>query len=133
MRKTIRCLLGLALLAAVLILTGCGSKSTEGIGSVGGKQYYTILMQESEISEYFTVKGTENMISVLDTTTGKKHIVKYVAIEEGGWIAYVGNRVRYISDEFSTTAMKTAASGLKSSSSYMTVEEAKKYIPWLGE
>ena len=133
MRKAARCLLVLILFVAALLLTGCSSKTTDGIGSVGDKQYYTILMQESEINEYFTVKGTEGMISVLDTTTGKQHIVKYVAIEEGGWIAYIGNRVRYMSAEFSTTAMKTAAGSLISSSKCMTVEEAKKYIPWLGE
>lgn len=116
-------------------LFGCGAKNKAGVGSVDGLPCYTIIMTEEERNTYFTTVGAGGQIAVSDynAPAGTIYVIDWSAVKGGGWIAWEGGRVRYVSADFDENARKKAFSMLRSDSSAMTIEESREYIPQLAE
>lgn len=118
------------LLAILVSLLGCGDSDSEpaGITYVNDQPVYTVSMTSTEQESYFTT--TAKVGSVAVSWYGESGIknISWYAVEGGGWIACVGNCVRYVPAGF-TGELSTAFATLRNDSSAMTVEEAKEYIP----
>lgn len=127
--------ISIVLLTMILLcITGCEEKQQAGVGKVGEQSFYTIVMNERERMEYFTTIGAGGQIAVGDyRNPGQINVVSWAAVEGGGWIAWAGNRVRYIPEGFSEQARTTACAGVSGDSSAMTIEEAKAYVPQLAD
>ena len=136
MKRNNTCVLLCAMILLTCFLLGCSAsgKKATGIRTASGKEYYIIDLKEAQMEDYFTLCGEKSKVSVLNTQTAKTQITYYQPIEEGGWVAYKeGSIIAYFPAAFSQGEVKNACAMLTLSSDGMTVEEAKKYIPWLGE
>lgn len=121
-----------ALLLALLVgSAGCGGSTKRGIGRVGDKEFYTITMTQSERETYFSINGPINQVAVMNYGETGTSIVNWSSVSGGGYIAWTGNRVRYMPDTFTAAEAKTAASTLSSDDDAMSIRTASKYVPQL--
>lgn len=127
MKKLTSVLAVLLLIGAVL--SGCGSKNKRGVFTVGDSTCYKINLQDEAIEDYFTLTSPSGKVSVSGET-----IVKYAAIEEGGWIAYCGRWVMYLPASVTQKNVQSACGNFYkiNPDDYLSVAEAKEYLPWLG-
>lgn len=105
-----------------------------------GYRYYAIEFRgEEDALDYFTKVGLETQVSV-QFSDGYSYmnnagVVRYSKVEEGGWIAYKGYaKVLYFPENFPAARVKAFCSGIaKESDNFMSIEEAKAYIPGLND
>lgn len=124
----------IALIAALLLaafILGCGPSEPVGIGYVGDDPYYTIQMTAEERETYFTVLGKAGSVAVGRYDQVGINTITYYHVEGGGYIAWEGSKVRYVPADCSNKT--NAFAGLSNSSSAMSIEDAKAYVPQLAD
>lgn len=112
-------------------LSGCKAEK-KGLIDKGNYRYYVIDLPSGEIEKYFTPEGEPAQAAYTDVKTTSSVVVNYVPITEGGWIAYTSNTLAYIPSEAGESGMKSACIYIAmNSNNSMTIQAAKRYIPWL--
>lgn len=120
------------ILFAVLLLVllgsaGCTNTPQTGISHVGknnDKTCYTIIMTEAEREHYFTTADPVNKSAVMHYGKTDITVVYWCSVSGGGYIPWIGNRVRYMPENFTETEANTAASTLTRDSSAMSIQAA---------
>lgn len=114
-----------------IVLTGCGSesKNKHGIFTIGEYICYKINLEDENVEDYFALTSPSGKVSISGTK-----IAEYTAIEEGGWIAYYGKWIIYIPSGVKQESVQAACGNFYTINpdDYLTVDEAKEYLPWLG-
>lgn len=139
MRKT--CTLLLLCVICISVLHGCTKIPAEKLSNKNG--VYTALGIESyifklpsgkSVQNYFTFTGSPKqfVVELLYHTRDGKNIgvVEYCKISPKGYVAYTNDVVMYIPTD-DVKKVQTIASVLVESPQYMSIEDAKQYIPWL--
>lgn len=130
MNGHIRKLAALCLAFLTLLLLGCSSEEQQaGIKETSYGTVYTVIMSAGDRISIFPQEGSVKKIAV-QNSKGEVNIVNWCNLKDGGAIAWVEDRVRYLPE--SCMPLRTVQfSSLTSTSRAMTLEEARQYIPYL--
>ena len=122
-------------------LPGCTEVPAEKLSNKNGvytafgiESYIIKLPSGKSVQDYFTFSDSPKQIVaelLYDTSDGNNlGAVEYCKVSRGGYVAYTNNLMVYIpSDDEKNVQMIACA--LVENQQYMSIEEAKQYIPWL--
>ena len=133
----------------ILCFTACGSneKDQRGIGIAGtDHEYYIIKLPDGKkVADYFELTGAEGVVTGMQTDV-KSYSEKLDTIynrqtKDGAWVAYAKSQTGlmiYMPKGFpenlvAITCAHLATNWEMSDGDYMTIEEAKAYIPSLAK
>lgn len=126
-----RVVLAMLLLTMLIGLLGC-SGNKAGISYVNDQPVYTVRMTSSERESYFEIGSKAGTVAAAWYGKNGINAISWYSVEGGGWIAWVGNTVRYVPAGFDGE-LSTAFASLSTESSAMSIEDAKAYIPQLAD
>ena len=118
-------------LAMLLIILACIPSMPAGIGYIGEDAFYTIRMTADERESYFTVIEEAGSAAVSNYGQSGIRAISWYYVKGGGYIAWVGNVVRYVPANVKDE--HRAFASLTSDSSTMSIKEAKAYVPQLAD
>lgn len=127
-----------ALLLLLLLLSGCsggsqGKKDTQpGILETSAGTCYVVCMPNT----FTTFEGREDGIFIVDHATGSRPSVAvyFKTLGNGDHVVYMENSkiIMYVPSTVATSSMGQYCAKLYANqNNYMSLEDAKKYVPWL--